>query len=89
MTTEPKGEESISICLQRKAAGLLRPDRSVKAKQADGSILLLRKALGHWSEAPGDQVIKFIGGRPESKGKTRCWGLRTPFGWWSFYLHVP
>lgn len=66
MTTEPQGEPGVSICLQGKAAGMFRPARSVRTEQADGTILP-GKVLGHWSEAPGDQVIKFKGGRREQE----------------------
>lgn len=70
MTTEPQGERSISICPRGKAAGMFRPARSVRTEQADGTILPGR-VLGHWSEALGDQVIKFMGGRTGSKSKAR------------------
>lgn len=69
------GDQSGSNCPQGKAAGMFRPTSSVRAEQAAGAILL-RRALGHWLEALSDQVIKFIGRRPESKGKARCWGLQ-------------
>lgn len=72
------GGPGISICLQGKAAGLLRPARSVRTEQADGTILPGR-GLGHWSEPPGDQVIKFMGGRREQE-EGQMLGPSNPLG---------
>lgn len=83
MTTEPWREPGVSIYLQGKAAGLFRPARSVRTEQADGTILPGR-VLGHWSEAPSDQVLKFMGRRREQEeGQTLARAYKPPWAVWT------
>lgn len=87
MTTEPQGKPGVSICLQGKTAGMFRPTRSVRTEQADGTILL-GKVLGHWSEAPGDQVIKLMGGRREQE-EGQMLGRSNPLGQCGLIYRLP